>query len=729
MWVLNADQTVNGTVYKQGDLLTATQDSETFVQAHWLKRVRYTDDTAIDNLEIGGVNLINGNTESVVMNTINWRHIPLSSKLIQGKTYILGGEFRIDEGTAGAVGLNNNDWGASFQALPLNTPFVANANMANRTHFCVAKQAGGAELIVSALKVKLEEGNKKTTWNQAPEIVQARIDAAKQEAERAQLQADGYMRARYIRDWVNGNSDNTTGTWREIQVFDKNGINIALDKTVTTDSSQKTNINRVCDGDFDLGYATSPDGGLRSVKIDLGQVYYDIDYIQVWHYWLVENRVYYGTKTEISEDGVTWKTIFDSEISGTYVETEGGKVHTQRYASVMDRIAETEAKTRFQTLIDGGLIYTALMKLFDTISGDETAFISGKQGAGKNLPAFGAGGSYEKALAFIQYLSKMSTGTTPNPSEYDNLAKITMLHNGAAKVGDFIIEETGRIITVDPTTGKPTLVFNATDLPPINDLVNNNLGGAAVSNVAQGSIEVGYDLPNTISVNKDNSSIAFNAGSLTLNATLPTMLDRAELAVYLRRNGSNYVLLKSLILYGSGTKSIPDAVAYSSNGMPSGTYSIGIEITKVGSGITASANISYSSLSWSFSPTNVRYFQFGRDGMMAFFDLCHWHFTKSNGFDLRGTTNMPGVLAAGSSKSNGEQSKVWGAKSNTAGVTVITGGFRVPLSNMTHSNYVVQITPHTSSTFRVDPAKKTNTSFEIFGTGGFDYVVIGNNYA
>ena len=32
MWVLNADQTVNGVVYKQGEILTATQDSETYNQ-------------------------------------------------------------------------------------------------------------------------------------------------------------------------------------------------------------------------------------------------------------------------------------------------------------------------------------------------------------------------------------------------------------------------------------------------------------------------------------------------------------------------------------------------------------------------------------------------------------------------------------------------------------------------------------------------------------------------
>jgi len=58
MWVLNADRTINGTAYKQGEILTATQDSTTFNEAHWLKRVRYTDDTAVDNLEIGGRNFI-----------------------------------------------------------------------------------------------------------------------------------------------------------------------------------------------------------------------------------------------------------------------------------------------------------------------------------------------------------------------------------------------------------------------------------------------------------------------------------------------------------------------------------------------------------------------------------------------------------------------------------------------------------------------------------------------
>ena len=147
-----------------------------------------------------------------------------------------------------------------------------------------------------------------------------------------------------------------------------------------------------------------------------------------------------------------WKTIFDSAVSGTYAETQEGKVHTQRYASVMDRIAETEAKTRFQTLIDGGLIYTALMKLFDTISGDETAFISGKQGAGKNLPAFGAGGSYQDALA----------GT----------AKAIIRHDGSSKFEE--TQVSGSIIAKQGSFGMQTWL-DASGIRVFNDTGQMNI--------------------------------------------------------------------------------------------------------------------------------------------------------------------------------------------------------------------------------------------------------------
>ena len=57
------------------------------------------------------------------------------------------------------------------------------------------------------------------------------------------------------------------------------------------------------------------------IVIDLGSIYYDIDYVKVIHPASAGyGRTYYGTKTEISEDGVNWTTIFDSAVEGTYAE-------------------------------------------------------------------------------------------------------------------------------------------------------------------------------------------------------------------------------------------------------------------------------------------------------------------------------------------------------------------------------------------------------------------------
>ncbi|OQA22084.1 MAG: F5/8 type C domain protein [Chloroflexi bacterium ADurb.Bin360] len=66
--------------------------------------------------------------------------------------------------------------------------------------------------------------------------------------------------------------------------------------------------------------------GLRYVQLDLGGAY-TVDQIKVWHY-AADSRIYNNTKTQVSADGVTWYTVFDSAVSGTYPETAAGKTHT-----------------------------------------------------------------------------------------------------------------------------------------------------------------------------------------------------------------------------------------------------------------------------------------------------------------------------------------------------------------------------------------------------------------
>ena len=65
--------------------------------------------------------------------------------------------------------------------------------------------------------------------------------------------------------------------------------------------------------------------GLQSTTVNLGSVR-DVSALRVWHYF-ADGRTYSATKTEVSEDNVTWTTVFDSAVSGTYAENANGRVY------------------------------------------------------------------------------------------------------------------------------------------------------------------------------------------------------------------------------------------------------------------------------------------------------------------------------------------------------------------------------------------------------------------
>ena len=172
----------------------------------------------------------------------------------------------------------------------------------------------------------------------------------------------------------------------------------------------------------------------------------------------------------------------------------------------------------------------------------------------KNNPAFWAGGTYAQAFAFLEFLSKMSAGTAPSSGEYEALAKIVMLHDGAAKIGDFIIEQTGRIVMVDPVTGKPRLVFSVQDIPLISDLVGNYTGNGTV-NIGSGNVSLDAReviLSGSLNITKDGSTIIF--GGNTLYIYISTIIaGSAEVTLTLLRNGTPFSMLGSAILYAGGS--------------------------------------------------------------------------------------------------------------------------------------------------------------------------------
>jgi len=269
------------------------------------------------------------------------------------------------------------------------------------------------------------------------------INNTKLTAEQAQLAADGYMRARYVRDWAKGSSANNANHWAEIKIVNKSGVNLAAGKTPTSSQS------------FDAGYPASnmTDGNLGTwsyimsttpathdyAQIDLGQIYYDIEYINVWHYY-ADGRTYYGTKTEISTDGVNWTPVFDSAKSGTYKETAAGNIISFRPNEVLAKVLKGAAITdTFKTTIDGGLISTVITEYRELNSEQVTGLISGIQGANKDLPFLVAGGTYAEGIA----------GT----------AKAIIRHDGSVKFTEAEVE--GEVTAIEGKIGDMSIINGA----------------------------------------------------------------------------------------------------------------------------------------------------------------------------------------------------------------------------------------------------------------------------
>lgn len=174
------------------------------------------------------------------------------------------------------------------------------------------------------------------TINQTVESFDGKISDIEQTANEIELLVGNKQdiipsNIRYIRDWLNGNSIDDENRWAEIKVTvnDTNlasgEINIAAGIPPTSDISSITNISKYTDGQSDT-YASSSQSDWHYLQIDLGENNtFDTGYITVWHFY-DDNRKY-NHKLEISADGTSWFTLYDSEKYGMYTETNEGKTY------------------------------------------------------------------------------------------------------------------------------------------------------------------------------------------------------------------------------------------------------------------------------------------------------------------------------------------------------------------------------------------------------------------
>lgn len=148
---------------------------------------------------------------------------------------------------------------------------------------------------------------------------------------------------RYIRDWANGSSAHADTHWTEIEAYNFKNENVALYKRVipmdgeTGIGRSNTSIDVITDGDTSgissekyFQYFGNKIGAVY-VTVDLLQPY-ELSKLKIFHYHQ-DSRHYFETKTEVSEDGKTWYTVFDSVYEGEYIERPDG--HTINLFSSM----------------------------------------------------------------------------------------------------------------------------------------------------------------------------------------------------------------------------------------------------------------------------------------------------------------------------------------------------------------------------------------------------------
>lgn len=413
---------------------------------------------------------------------------------------------------------------------------------------------------------------------------------------------------------------------------------------------------------------------------------------------------------------------------------------------------------KFGTTIDGGLINTVTMLLREAGSTTETAGITGIQGVNLDNPSFWSGGTYAQALGLIEFLYNMSGGTPAGTdtgqfdyaTKYAQLAKITMLHNGAGKYGDFIVLENGSIIMVDPTTGQQRVTFSVQDLPDLATLLSTTSpSGSAANNSVNTTVSI-VELPDTINVTKNGSTIRFKIDS-------NLAIDRYQLSADFEPGADPYSkiygrvdLYKDGILYGNIVTVVISSSSTTASividrtfiNCPSGTYSVRLRWEWGSEPDPHISNIRHrignTTLSWSFVQSGVRRFQFGKNGFMAFYSLLHLYLSETDGLDIKGKTNMPGVLLSGTVGINGGFGTVWGAKKHeslTAQRNSI--GYYTVFHSIGHTDYSVQITPETDQrVYYVPTSGKGADRFNVYfrslsgslSDSAFSFSIHGNNY-
>ena len=202
LWTLTADW--NG--YKKGTILTAVRDyvAGQYNPTHWREEVRYTDDSAVRNMQLGGVQLLRApwSTDERVQDGALYE-VKLTDKSgkafeLPAGTYTLSGDMEVKRKGNGMRVIptpykgyfesHKDEWctlltfpegGRFAMTFTVNKSFSGFYLYPNRSWLKPGEPTTGH---VVFRRLKLERGNKPSDWTLAPEDVDANIESKAKEA-------------------------------------------------------------------------------------------------------------------------------------------------------------------------------------------------------------------------------------------------------------------------------------------------------------------------------------------------------------------------------------------------------------------------------------------------------------------------------------------------------------------------------------------------------------------
>lgn len=194
LWTLTSSW--NG--FKQGSILTAIQDEVIgqYNPTHWKEEVRYTDDTAIRTLSIGGRNIIKNSNKNQERKrgylmaqehdlTEDWKAgetytISVCCGIERDKgvlLYIWGGSHQLAEVTnrTNSEDKDGLKWGVYTATFTISESTINSISDWHKKTYEIFQNGGEGDFILKW--VKLEKGNKATDYTEAPEDTAEAITA------------------------------------------------------------------------------------------------------------------------------------------------------------------------------------------------------------------------------------------------------------------------------------------------------------------------------------------------------------------------------------------------------------------------------------------------------------------------------------------------------------------------------------------------------------------------